>query len=143
MKIYKLPQLADLTPDGSYTLGPEELGATRVSLRYARLRPGSPPDRISAGEADAVVMVLKGDLSAAKGKSSFRVSAGEAFHVNGGSEVILENPAQEEAVYIVTSPCSAVAGAGAAPPARPEKAEKKEEPVEEEYFITSEGPDEP
>jgi uncharacterized cupin superfamily protein len=101
MKIYKLPQLADSTPDSVYHLdrSDEEFKATGAYLIYARMRPGETGRELTThGNLEEIIYIVKGKLSIRKGKSSFPVSAGEAFVTS--EPLSLDNPGSEEAVYI-------------------------------------------
>ncbi|TAN64338.1 cupin domain-containing protein [bacterium] len=101
MKIYKLPQLADSTPDNVYHLdrSDEEFKATGAYLIYARMRPGETGrELITHGNLEEIIYIVKGRLSIRKGKSSFPISAGEAFVTS--EPLLLDNPGSEEAVYI-------------------------------------------
>lgn len=106
MKIYRLPQLADLTPERDYLLGPEELGTETITMLYGRLRPGEEGKTVSAGpEKEALLLVLKGSINVQIKKCTFEVSPGEAFHLTGTDEFTLRNADDHEAVYIVASGC--------------------------------------
>lgn len=101
MKIYQLPQLADSTPDSVYHLdrSDEEFKATGAYLIYARMRPGETGRELTThGNLEEIIYIVKGKLSIRKGKSSFPVSAGEAFVTS--EPLLLDNPGSEEAVYI-------------------------------------------
>lgn len=104
MKIFRLPELADLNPDGDILLGPTELGSEAVSLLYGRIPPGSSPRRVSAGTGrDAVLFVVSGKLRVAIGTHSFTVGAGEAFGIDGSAEACIENPSDREAAYMLAA----------------------------------------
>ncbi len=99
MKIYKLPQLAEMSPDGDYCLGVKDLGSDAVYLYYGRLRPGEKGRTLKAAEGyEEIVYVIKGGLTVRRGRTNFQVSAGEAFHCIG--TVLIDNPNDDETVYI-------------------------------------------
>lgn len=101
MKIYKLPQLAELTHLGEYRLGPDDLNTQAVHLIYGRLRPKETARKISAAEGyEEIVCVIKGNLRVKYGKTIFMLSAGEAFHSKDAQTLVIDNMGDEEAVYI-------------------------------------------
>lgn len=121
MKIYKLPQLAESNPGMEYRLAPEsnELGA--VFLVYGTIRPGEAPRKTSSGPGrEEVYCVIKGSLKVSCGRSSFSVSAGEAFRAGSGDAIYLENPGSVDAVYLAS-------GSMAAKQADPAQQARKEE----------------
>lgn len=100
MKIFKLPQLAELSGLAEYVLSAEGSGAT--ALRWGRLLPKETGRKVSsAGTATGIVYIVKGNLSVKHGKSAFPVGAGEAFFINGAADLGLDNTGEAEAVYIV------------------------------------------
>jgi hypothetical protein len=100
MKIYKLPQLAESSPEGGYLLGPEDLMTDAVYLSYRSIPPRGPEAMIPAKDGfEEVVYVLKGSVRVSCEKSEFSATAGEAFHPKGA--IRLDNPGDGEAVYIV------------------------------------------
>lgn len=119
MKIYKLPQLADSSPSSEYRLGPENSSAGSVYMVYGRIRPGTAARKVEcAAGREEIICVVKGALSVQKGRSSFQVSAGEAFNALPGETLYLESAGGEEAVYIAAGSLNAGA-------ARPVGAEKR------------------
>lgn len=123
MKIYKLPQLAELSPNNEYSLGPGELGGS-VYLTYGRLRPNETSKRLSPGEGrEEIICILKGSIRIKSGKTSFTVGAGEAFHSKDAQVFLLDNLGDEEAVYI--------AAGGVSPTALTPDADKPEAKTEE------------
>lgn len=154
MKIFNLPQLADIAPAGDYTLGPDELGSDSVSMLYARLRPNGTSRTVGAeAGTEALVLVLKGKVKVTRKKSSFTAASGEAFHICEGTEFTLENPGTEEAVFVAaTGRVNASAGSGGDAPAggpAPEKTPRETAPApkddegedEGEGFVISRGGD--
>lgn len=98
MKIYKLPQLAEAT-DGAYCLVPEDLKTEGAYLLWGRLRPGETGRAVAPRVGfEEIILVIKGQLNARLGKTSFSVGAGEAFLSTGTFH--FDNPNKEEAVYI-------------------------------------------
>ena len=149
MKIYKLPFLADGSPDGAYLLGREELKTDSAYLRYTRLRPGETGRNICPKDGcEEIIFIIKGSLMVRQAKSAFTASAGEAFLSNG--KLLLDNPNKEEAVYITAGGClQAFSRTSAAPEAAPcvkqaapEPPLKKEEDPEEFEITKDNGPDE-
>jgi uncharacterized cupin superfamily protein len=99
MKIYKLPQLAEMSPDGEYCLNSEDIKSDAVYLYYGRLRPGEKKRRLTAREGhEEIVYIIKGAITAKHGKTVFQAGAGEAFHCTG--EVFIDNPNDDEAIYL-------------------------------------------
>ena len=108
MKIYKLPQLADMDPGGEYSLSSEEIKSDAVYLDYGRLRPGEKSQRLTASEGhEEIVYIIKGTLRARHGKTIFQASAGEAFHC--AEELLLDNPNEDEAIYLAAGGRAATA----------------------------------
>lgn len=119
MKIYKLPQLADSNPSSEYRLGPENSSAGSVYMVYGRIRPGEGARKIAcAAGHEEIICVVKGAVSVQKGKSSFTVTAGEAFHAAEGETLYLETVGSDAAVYMAAGSLNAAA-------ARPAQAEKR------------------
>ncbi len=101
MKIFRLPQLAELNEDGSYCLTSQELSTGSVYLRYFRLRPGEQGRNLKTPEgSEEVIYAAKGELTVRCGKSVFSIKAGEAFHPNAREGITLDNPNASEAVCI-------------------------------------------
>lgn len=100
MKIFKLPQLAELSGLAEYVLSAE--GPDATALRWGRLLPKETGRKVSsAGTGAEIVYVVKGLMSVKCGRSSFPVSAGEAFFINGKTAVEFDNTGEADAVYIV------------------------------------------
>lgn len=99
MKIFKLPQLAELSENGEYCLGPEELN-TSVYLLYGRLRPNEASRKIAAqAGSEEIICVVKGSIRVRCGKTSFSASSGEAFLLKDQT-FYLDNLGDDEAIYI-------------------------------------------
>lgn len=138
MKIYKLPQLAELNPNNEYSLGPGELGGS-VYLTYGRLRPKETSKRLSPGEGrEEIICIIKGSIRIKSGKTSFTVGAGEAFHSKEAQVFLLDNLGDEEAVYISAGSASprVVTTVADKPEGKTEEAETVAETEGEEYEIT-------
>lgn len=140
MKIYRLPQLADANPEGTYILNGHDLDSCAVHMLYGKVRPGEAPRKLSPAEgAEEIVLVLKGSIKVKCGKTSATVGPGEAFHLKGTEELYIENNGNIEAAYIAAggSSLNGVKSEEKAPPAEPEEAvqEEKAEPEEETEFI--------
>jgi len=100
MKIYKLPTLADATPNGEYVLGPDEAHTSGAYIVYGRLRPGQTGHRLTIEEGhEEIICVVKGEMKVRCGKKNFDVSAGEAFNP-GSPEVTMDNTGPGEAIFI-------------------------------------------
>ena len=152
MKIYKLPQLADMDPGGEYCLNGEDLKSDAIYLYYGRLRPGEKSKRLAAREGhEEIVYIIKGTLRAKYGKTVFQVSAGEAFH--SAKDVSIDNPNKDEAIYLAAGGRGATAAKGinvessqtkpattcedsAEVTAITENISSEEEPQGEEFIIT-------
>lgn len=120
MKIYKLPQLAELNPEGEFLLGPDEISTKAVYLLYGRMRPKETSRKLAPIDGhEQIICVIKGNIRAKCGKASFHVSAGEAFH--SSSPLVLDNMGDVEAIYIAAGGRSEAASA----------AVHKEEPAKE------------
>ncbi len=152
MKIYRLPQLAEMNPDGEYCLNSEDIKSDAVYLYYGRLAPGEKKRRLTARDGhEEIVYIIKGALTAKHGKTVFQVGAGEAFHC--AEEVLIDNPNEDEAIYLaaggrakeavknpkkeastVTPPPTAEEPAEVAPTTETHDVEK--EPQDDEFIIT-------
>ncbi len=101
MKIYKLPQLAEMSPDGEYCLNGEDIQSDAVYLYYGRLGAGEKAKRLADREGcEEIIYIIKGAITARHGKTVFQAGTGEAFHCTG--EVLIENPNPDEAIYLAT-----------------------------------------
>lgn len=101
MKIYRLPQLAESTPEGTYCLGFEDLNTRSVYMLYGRLRPNESARKVIPAEGtEEIICVIKGSLKVKSARASFSVLAGEAFHLKESETFILDNTGDEEAVFI-------------------------------------------
>ncbi len=99
MKIYKLPQLAEMSTEEQYCLGVKDLESDAVYLCYGRLRPGENGRTLKTAEGyEEIVYVIKGGLMVKSGRTNFQAGAGEAFHYTG--TVFIDNPNDDETVYI-------------------------------------------
>ncbi|MBI5902945.1 MAG: hypothetical protein HZB84_05625 [Deltaproteobacteria bacterium] len=101
MKIYKLPKLAELRPDGAYRVGSEDAGAGAVYLVYGRLRPKEASKKITTAEGcEEIICVVKGNMRVRCGKAAFTVNSGEAFRSAAGQTFLLDNLDDEESIFI-------------------------------------------
>ncbi len=124
MKIYKMPQLAEMSPEGDYCLGSKDLESDAVYLYYGRLRPGEKGRTLKAAEGyEEIVYIIKGGLTVRHGRTIFQASAGEAFHCI--DEVLIDNPNDDETVYI------AAGGRGREALKDPVKKANEQDPAEE------------
>ena len=122
MKIYKLPQLADSAQPSEYRLGPENSSAGSVYMVYGRIRPGEAPRKLAcAAGHEEIFCMIKGTVSVRKGKSSFTVTAGEAFCAGEGETLYLETAGDEDAVYVAAG---SVGAAAVKPSARARRSRK-------------------
>lgn len=109
MKIYKLPKLAELQPDGAYRLGSEDIDTDAVYLVYGRLRPKETSKKITTAEGrEEIICVFKGNIKVGAGKASFTVNSGEAFHSTGGQTFLLDNLDDEESIFIAAGARAAI-----------------------------------
>lgn len=125
MKIYKMPQLAEMSPEGDYCLGVKDLASDAVYLYYGRLRPGEKGRTLKAAEGyEEIVYIIKGGLTVRHGRTIFQACAGEAFHCI--DEVLIDNPNDDETIYI------AAGGRGPGALKDPVKKAPDQDPAEEE-----------
>lgn len=154
MKIYKLPQLADSAQSSEYRLGPENSSADSVYMVYGKIRPGEAPRKVAcAAGHEEIFCMIKGTVSVRKGRSSFPVAAGEAFHAGEGETLYLETVGDEEAVYLAAGSLNAAAVKQAAEAKRPSAPEPEPEAMaaeedegvsldeEDEFEITTDDED--
>lgn len=147
MKIYKLPQLAEMSPEGSFFLGPEEIHSGAVYLLYGRLRPKESSKKFTPREGhEEIVCVIKGNLKIKCGKSSFSVGTGEAFHCKEAQTLLVDNLDDEEAIFIAAGGTSSKVPEALKPQEEQKPQEEKAaEPVkeaEDDFEITSDDPEE-
>ncbi len=117
MKIFKLPQLADLSDNGEYMLGRHDLGSSSAYMLYGRLRPKEAAKKVSTEIGnEEIIFMLKGSMRVRSGKSTFTVSAGEAFFSKEAQQFYLDNPEEEEAIYITAGAKADEAGIAARAP---------------------------
>ncbi|HEY4707335.1 MAG TPA: cupin domain-containing protein [Thermodesulfobacteriota bacterium] len=144
MKIYRLPQLAEANPEGTYMLDGHELNSSSVHMLYGKIRPGEAPKKLSPAEgSDEIIFVLKGSLRVRCGKTAAAIGPGEAFHLKSTDAYFIENTGNIEAAYIAAGG-SSTNGVKAvekqAAPAPQEAALQEEKPVvveeETEFIIT-------
>lgn len=132
MKIYKLPQLAELCPENEYRLGKEDLSTSSVYLLYGRLRPKEASRKITTAQgSEEIICVVKGRINVRCGKTAFSVGAGEAFHSKEAQTFLFDNAGDEEAIYI------AAGGDSSLKTAEPhaEKTEQVKDIIEEDLLI--------
>lgn len=104
MKIYRLPKLIEGGGEGEYRMDPPESAQGSLYLVYGRLAPDEKDRTVAAPcEDEAVFCLIKGAISVNSGTGNkFPLAEGEAFHVSPGCALVLENPGNHEALYIVT-----------------------------------------
>lgn len=101
MKIFKLPQLAELSDNGEYLLSRQDLGSSSAYMLYGRLRPKEAARKVTTEDGnEEIIFMLKGAMRVKSGKSTFTVSAGEAFLSKEAQPFYLDNPGEEEAIYV-------------------------------------------
>jgi redox-sensitive bicupin YhaK (pirin superfamily) len=101
MKIYRLPQLIEGSPDSQYRLDFEDLQTHAVYLLYGRLRPGETGRRLCPPEGhEEIICVVKGHLMVKRGSYKSLVGEGEAFHLNSDDTLVVDNPKDAETIYI-------------------------------------------
>lgn len=100
MKIYKLPQLTDLTSKGEYCLSNEGEGSrSGPFIVYGKLRPNE-QGRCLAPKAGQIFYGARGHIRVRHDRSDFMIGEGEAFHLKG-TAIILDNAGSSEAAYII------------------------------------------
>ncbi len=142
MKIYRLPQLAEANPDGTYMLDGHELTSSSLHMLYGKIRPGEAPKRLSpSGGSEEIIFVLKGSLRVRCGKTAAAVGPGEAFHLKSTDAYFIENTGNIEAAYIAAGGSSANGTKAVEKQAEPVQAdavqdEKPDAEDETEFIIT-------
>ena len=132
MKIYRLTQLTEASPDDQYCLGFEDLKTHAVYLRYGRLRPGEKERRLSARAGhEEIVYVVRGKLLVKGENYEYPVGEGEAFHLKGGDSLTIENPADAEAVYVAAGGRAFEEARLSEPEAIRKEAPEEDRPLEE------------
>ncbi len=101
MKIFKLPQLTELSDNGEYLLSRQDLGSSSAYMLYGRLRPKEAARKVTTEDGnEEIIFMLKGAMRVKSGKSTFTVSAGEAFLSKEAQPFYIDNPGEEEAIYV-------------------------------------------
>jgi len=142
MKIYRLPQLAEANPEGTYLLGGHDLNSSTVHMLYGKVRPGEAPKRLSPAEgAEEIIFVLKGSLTVRCGKTAAAVGPGEAFHLKSTDALYIENAGNTEAAYLAAggNSVSGILSEEKTAEVHPEKAVQEDKPAlkeETEFIIT-------
>jgi uncharacterized cupin superfamily protein len=102
MKIYKLPDLSETNNGKEYCLGCEDLNTHAVYIVYGRLSPNESKRELTPlKEHEAILYLIKGEIRVTSEGTDFTISSGEAFHINEGECVILENLSDIESVYLM------------------------------------------
>ncbi len=102
MKIYKLPDLSQTNNGKEYCLGCEDLDTHAVYIVYGRLSPREANREAAPLKGhEAILYLIKGEISITREDKSFTISSGEAFHIKEGESVMLENLSDKESVYLM------------------------------------------
>ena len=103
MKIYKLPALSETNDGKEFCLGCDDLDTHAVYVVYGRLSPNESNRKVMPlGGHEAILYLIKGELSVTGACGVFSISSGEAFHIKDGESVRLENLSDKESIYITS-----------------------------------------
>lgn len=87
--------------DGEFVFGAEHTGSHACYMIYGVLKPGEKDRMVKPGKGhEEMVLAARGDLEV-KGEVSGRLSQGEAFHITEDHTAWLENPGDDEAMYVI------------------------------------------
>ncbi|MFO7930155.1 MAG: hypothetical protein ACQETG_04990 [Thermodesulfobacteriota bacterium] len=87
--------------DGEFVFGAEHTGSHACYMIYGVLKPGEKDRLVKPGKGhEEMVLAARGDLEV-KGEFSGRLSQGEAFHIAEDHTAWLENPGDDEALYVI------------------------------------------
>lgn len=101
MKIFSLKEMALKAEGGEYVLGSHDTGSHACYMIYGRVMPDEKGRLIKPGAGhEEIVLAVKGDLEMT-GHYSGTLKEGEAVHVEGDHECLLENRGLSEAVYVI------------------------------------------
>ena len=102
MKIYKLPTLSQDDVNKEYCLGCDDLETQAVYILYARLSPNESGRLVAPIKAhEAILYLLKGEITVTKEGANFTISKGEAFHIKENESVTIGNISDKESTYIL------------------------------------------
>ncbi len=102
MKIYKLPDLSKTNNGKEYCLGCEDLNTHAVYVVYGRLSPNETSREVEPLKThEAILYLIKGEISVTGNGTDFTISSGEAFHIKEGESVELKNLSDRESIYLM------------------------------------------
>ncbi|MFP3999648.1 MAG: hypothetical protein ACOCR8_01570 [Desulfosalsimonas sp.] len=88
--------------DGEFVLGAEHTGSHACYMIYGVLQPGEKDRLVKPGKGhEEMVLAAAGGL-AVTGAVTGHLGQGEAFHIAEEQTAYLENPADTEAVYVIS-----------------------------------------
>lgn len=98
----KLFGVAEKVQDsGEYILGVRETGSHACYLVYGVLKPGEKGRELKPGHGhEEIVLALIGDLRLT-GHPTGMLKQGQALHLTGEESVIVENPGNSQAYYVI------------------------------------------
>ncbi len=100
MKIYKLNELAELSPERLFNLDFDNPGG--LSLQYVKLSGNEQGRTITEPDSsNGFIYIVKGELKVTEGTCSFTVTTGEAFGTSCGSIFKVDNLDEKESICLV------------------------------------------
>jgi redox-sensitive bicupin YhaK (pirin superfamily) len=103
MRIYKLPALSETNNSKEYCLGCDDLDTNAVYVVYGRLSREETERAVAPLKGhEAILYLVKGEISVSSASGVFSITCGEAFHLKEGESVILENRSDKESIYTLS-----------------------------------------
>lgn len=101
MKIFDVKNKAFNAGFGEHIVGYKETGSHACYLIYGIIKPGEKDRRVKPGKGhEEILLAMQGDLNIT-GYYTGILREGNAFHIVGDNECILENKGIKDAVYII------------------------------------------
>lgn len=101
MKIFDVKNKATKAEFGEHIIGYKETGSHACYLIYGIMKPGEKDRLVKPGKGhEEILLAMQGDFDI-KGYYTGKLKEGEAIHICGDDECILENTGNQDAVYII------------------------------------------
>ena len=101
MKSFQLNNKARNSENNEYIFGFEDTGSHACYMIYGILKSREKGRPVKPGTGhEEIILAVKGDLEVT-GYYSGHLKENSAFHIKGDNECFLENPGEEDAVYII------------------------------------------
>ena len=102
MKIIELAKRAAAEAEGESVLGLADTGSHACYMIYGIVKPGESGRLVNPGHGhEEIILAARGAFNLT-GAAEGRLAEGCAFHCAGDTSIFLENPGDEDAVYIIS-----------------------------------------